>query len=86
MGLKKGTTLISTKDRKALIQLGARIKEIREKKNLTVYDLTGEDLLIKSRQHWQKIELGKMSITFTTFLKVAKSLGVSPIELLKGIL
>jgi transcriptional regulator with XRE-family HTH domain len=85
MALKKGTTLLSNADKKTLAILGARIREIREKKKLTVYDVTGEDLLIKSRQHWQKIEAGQLSLTFVTFYKIAQALDVSPTELLKSL-
>ncbi|WP_347359439.1 helix-turn-helix transcriptional regulator [Bdellovibrio sp.] len=85
MALKKGTTLLSNADKKTLATLGTRIREIREKKKLTVYDVTGEDLLIKSRQHWQKIEAGQLSLTFVTFYKIAQSLEVSPTELLKNL-
>lgn len=83
MALKKGTSLLSSSDKKKLAKLGERIKEIREKKKLTVYDLTGDDMPIKSRQHWQKIEAGQLSLTFVTFLKVAESLEVSPSEITK---
>ncbi|HEX7675871.1 MAG TPA: helix-turn-helix transcriptional regulator [Bdellovibrio sp.] len=85
MGLAKGTALISSTDKKILKALGERIREIREKKKLTVYDVTGEDLLIKSRQHWQKIEAGQLSLTFVTFYKIAQSLEIPPVELLKGL-
>ena len=85
MGLTKGTALVSSTDKKILKALGERIREIREKKKLTVYDVTGEDLLIKSRQHWQKIEAGQLSLTFVTFYKIAQSLEISPVELLKGL-
>lgn len=85
MALKKGTSLLSLNDKRILKNLGKRIKEIREKKNLTVYDVTGEDLLIKSRQHWQKIEAGQLSFTFVTFYKIAQSLDIQPNELLKGL-
>jgi transcriptional regulator with XRE-family HTH domain len=83
MGIKKGTSLLSTNDKKILKSLGEKIREIREKKKLTVYDVTGEDLLIKSRQHWQKIEAGQLSLTFVTFYKIAMSLDIRPNELLK---
>lgn len=85
MGLKKGATLISAQDRKLLKALGDRIREIRNKKKLSVYDVTGEDLPIKSRQHWQKIEAGQLSLTFITLNKIAQALDVSPSELLKGL-
>lgn len=85
MAPKKGSSLLSPNDEKILKVLGARIKEIREKKKLTVYDVTGEDLPIKSRQHWQKIEAGQKSLTFVTFFKIAQSLDIQPNELLKGL-
>lgn len=85
MGLIKGTALLSSSDKKVLKTLGEKIREIREKKKLTVYDVTGEDLLIKSRQHWQKIEAGQLSLTFITFYKIAQSLEIQPTELLKGL-
>lgn len=83
--MKKGTSLLSNSDKNLLKALGIRIREIREKKKLTVYDVTGDDLLIKSRQHWQKIEAGQLSLTFVTFYKIAQSLDVNPNELLKGL-
>ena len=85
MGLTKGTSLISTKDKKLLKELGNRIREIRNKKRLSVYDVTGEDLLIKSRQHWQKIEAGQLSLTFITLNKIAESLDVSISDLVKNL-
>lgn len=85
MGLKKGTSLISSQDRKLLKALGNRIREQRNKQKLTVYDVTGEDLPIKSRQHWQKIEAGQLSLTFITLYKIAQSLEVSVHDLLKGL-
>lgn len=85
MGLKKGTTLISAQDRKLLKALGNRIREIRNKKNFSVYDVTGEDLPIKSRQHWQKIEMGQLSLTFITLNKIAQSLDVPLNELVKNL-
>jgi len=85
MGLKKGTTLISAQDKKLLKALGDRIREIRNKKKLSVYDVTGEDLPIKSRQHWQKIEAGQLSLTFITLNRIAQSLDVPLNDLVKNL-
>lgn len=85
MGLKKGTTLVSAQDKKLLKALGTRIREIRNKKKLTVYDVTGEDLAIKSRQHWQKIEAGQLSLTFITLSKIAQSLDVPLSDIVKNL-
>lgn len=82
MAIKKGTKLVTAADKKVLKKLGERIGEIRTKKKLTVYDVTGEDLPIKSRQHWQKIEAGQLSLTFVTFLKIAETLKIAPEDLL----
>ena len=65
--------------------MGSKIRQIRELKNQTVYDVTGDDLLIKSRQHWQSIENGKKNINVTTVFKIAKTLGVKPEDLIKDI-
>ena len=85
MGLKKGTTLVSAQDKKLLKALGTRIREIRNKKKLSVYDVTGEDLPIKSRQHWQKIEAGQLSLTFITLSKIAQSLDVPLSDIVKNL-
>nr|BFD64538.1 hypothetical protein BdHM001_32190 [Bdellovibrio sp. HM001] len=85
MGLKKGTTLVSTQDKKLLKALGTRIREIRDKKKLSVYDVTGEDLPIKSRQHWQRIEAGQLSLTFITLSKIAQSLDVPLSDIVKNL-
>lgn len=85
MGLKKGTTLVSAQDKKLLKALGTRIREIRNKKKLSVYDVTGEDLPIKSRQHWQKIEAGQLSLTFITLSKIAHSLDVPLSDIVKNL-
>ncbi len=70
-------TLLSHLDKKLLRAFGKAVSKIRIAKKLTVYDLTGDDMPIKSRQHWQRIELGKKNINLTTVYKVASSLGVS---------
>lgn len=85
MALKRGTALISQTDRKILREFGERIREVRERKRLSVYDITGDDMPIKSRQHWQKIEAGQKNINLTTVVKIARSLEVRTDELVKGL-
>lgn len=82
MSLKKGAKLLTPADKKALKKLGEQINEIRTKKKLTIYDVTGDDMPIKSRQHWQKIEAGQLSLTFVTFLKIADTLKIDAQDLL----
>ena len=81
---KKSNTL-SIADKKILKAVGSKIRQIREKKNQSVYDITGDDLLIKSRQHWQSIENGQKNINVTTIFKIAKTLGVKPEDLIKDL-
>jgi len=78
---KKKNTSISKDDVKNLLVVGQRIKEIREHLNLSVYDITGDDMPIKSRQHWQRIENGQKNINLTTIFKIAKTLNVKVFEI-----
>lgn len=76
--------MISAKEKAILRAIGARIRQIREAKGLSVYDITGDELPIKDRQHWQRIEGGK-NINLTTVYRVAEALQVKAEELLRGI-
>ena len=81
MAKKKKNTSISKDDVKNILVVGQRIKEIREHMNLSVYDITGDDMPIKSRQHWQRIENGQKNINLTTIFKIAKTLDVKVAEI-----
>jgi transcriptional regulator with XRE-family HTH domain len=72
-------------ERKLLKSFGRRVAALRERKALSVYDLTGDDMPIKSRQHWQAIEAGRKHVNLTTVFKVAHCLGVRPEELVAGL-
>ncbi len=85
MAIKKGTVLISAGDRRILKSFGHKVKEVRDKKKQSTYDLTGDDMPIKSRQHWQGVESGKKNINLTTLFKIAKSLGVKAKDLIDGL-
>ena len=85
MAIKKGTKLLSANDKKLLKKFGDNIRKARENAGLTVYDVTGDDMEIKSRQHWQKIENGQKNINFSTLMKIARTLEVGAEKLLKGI-
>lgn|GEM_PF-1327071 len=85
MATSKRAPLLSQADKKVSKAFGNRVREIREKKGSSVYDLTGEDMPIKDRQHWQRIENGKKNINLTTVFKLAKALGVDAEELFKGV-
>ena len=85
MAIKTGTKLISKADEKLLKKLGVNIRKARESKGLTVYDVTGEDMEIKSRQHWQKIENGQKNINFSTLMKIARTLELGADKLLRNI-
>lgn len=81
MAKKKKNTSISKDDVKNILVVGQRIKEIREHMNLSVYDITGDDMPIKSRQHWQRIENGQKNINLTTIFKIARTLDVKVAEI-----
>ena len=85
MAVKKGSSLLSPADKKTLRAMGAKIKKLREKADLSVFDLTGDDMPIKSRQHWQLIENGQKNINITTLFKIAKTLCVKPEDLIGGL-
>lgn len=82
---KRSKKLVLTKDRALLRAIGQKIRKFREQRKLMVYDLTGDDMPIRSRQHWQKIEAGNKNFNIATLFKIAKTLNVSPEEILKGI-
>ena len=84
MGIKRGATLISSQDRKLLKKFGLLVREKREKMGWTLFDVTGDDLGIKSCGHWQFIESGKKNINLTTFFKVCRTLEIHPSILLKN--
>lgn len=75
----------SLKDDEILMSFGERVRKQREKLNLSVYDLTGEDMPIRSRQHWQLIEKGQKNINLTTVFKIARSLKINPAKLIENI-
>lgn len=76
---KRGSSVQN--DQRNLKAFGERVKELRSKKNLTIYDVTGSDMPIKSRQHWGRIERGEKNINLTTIYKVAATLEISPDKL-----
>ena len=84
MGKEIGS-LLTGADRKLLKLFGNRVRQLRESKDASVYDLTGEDMPIRSRQHWQLIENGQKNVSLVTVFKIAKSLNVSIHDLMKGI-
>lgn len=82
---KKNRISVSQADRKILEAFGERVRKIRTNKKLSVYDLTGDDMPIKDRQHWQRIENGQKNISMTTVFKLARSLEIEPEELFRGL-
>lgn len=70
-------------EKKLLKAFGTRVREIRDRKKQSVYDLTGDDMPIANRQHWQMIENGKKNIQLVTVFKIAEALEIEPAELFK---
>ena len=73
-GLVSRRETLSTAEKKLLKTFGNRVRRAREQAKKSVYDVTGEDMPIKNRQHWQMIENGKKNIQLTTISKIAESL------------
>lgn len=69
------------KDRTLHIQIGKRIQEIRDDKNLEQQDLAANCNYDKS--YLSRIEAGKSDARISTYHKIAKGLGVEIIELFK---
>jgi transcriptional regulator with XRE-family HTH domain len=85
LGVKKGQILTKPGEKKVLAAFGQKVREIRDKKKLSVYDVTGDDMPIRSRQHWQAIESGEKNINLMTLFRIAETLEVKPEELIKGL-
>ena len=69
------------RDKKFLIDLGLRIKELRKSKKLTQEDLAyNQDI---SLSQIARIETGKLNPTICTLKKIADGLSVDLFELLK---
>jgi len=82
-GIKKGTVLVSPRERRYLEKLGKRIKVERLKREWTLHQT--EEHGFTSWSHWQYIENGKKNINFTTLLRVSKTLKISLSDLLEGL-
>jgi len=76
--------LISSSDKTLLKAIGSKIQQERLRQDLNVFDITGDDMPIKSRQHWQAIEAGKKNFNITTLYKVAATLKITPDKLIKS--
>lgn len=67
-----------------LSSLGNEIKILRKKRNLTIEAFADKCGL--HPKYIQTIEQGKRNISISVYLKLAKSLGVTPTNLLKKVL
>ena len=65
-------------------KLGERIRQLREKKELSQESFAG--LCEINRVHMSQIERGQINLTITTLNKIAKNLDTTVSGLLKGIL
>jgi DNA-binding XRE family transcriptional regulator len=65
------------------LQLGARIRDLRAKKGWSQEHLADEAGL--HRSHMGEIERGKANVTLTTLALIAKTLHVTPAELLQDL-
>jgi transcriptional regulator with XRE-family HTH domain len=65
-----------------LIALGKKIRELREKKEMSMDDLAAECEIEKQQLH--RIETGKVNTTVSSLYVIAKGLGVPISDLIKG--
>jgi transcriptional regulator with XRE-family HTH domain len=68
------------RDKSTLEHFGAKLKELRLKKGLTLEQLAFEADIELSQVH--RVEKGKVNPTLTTLIAIAKGLGVKLSELL----
>jgi transcriptional regulator with XRE-family HTH domain len=61
-------------------QFGEHLKVVRKSKKLSLRDMA--DMCSLDNSNISKIEKGKLNITLTTIIELAKGLGVHPKELL----
>lgn len=66
-----------------LVNLGLKIKELRNQKNITQQELS--DLIGVKRQYVSQIELGDYNITIETLNKIANAFEISLSELIVGV-
>lgn len=70
-------------ERKELIQLGERIKELIESKKLKVMHVAHDANLDST--NLRKYIRGTQDMRYTTLIRIAKAIGVTPSELLQGL-
>lgn len=71
------------RDDSFLLRLGARIRELREMRGMTLEDLGAECGIERNTVY--RIEKGKVNTTVSTLNAVAKGLSISLPDLFKGI-
>jgi transcriptional regulator with XRE-family HTH domain len=68
--------------RRAVRQLGGRLKELRTERGWTLEHAA--ELADMDLKHWQKIEAGQLNVTMVTLVRMAEGLGVGLGELFLG--
>jgi transcriptional regulator with XRE-family HTH domain len=76
-------TLMTQVNRKFLKNLGLRLRELRNRRGLTLE--ATEEFGVKSWKHLQRIESGEANITMETLLQLAKIYKVHPSDVLKDL-
>jgi len=66
-----------------LINLGLRIKDLRDQKNITQQELS--DLVGVKRQYISQIESGDYNVTIDTLNKIANAFEITLSELIVGV-
>jgi len=71
---------LTPQERKRLREIGDKITQIREKKNMRQIDVAKKGGL--NTNYYAKVERGESSLSVLTFNKVCKGLGVKSSEIL----
>lgn len=79
MALKNNEKIID----QFLKDVGSRLKEIKEKKGLTYYDL--EEAGYPNYKHLIKLENGERRFQIDSLIRFCLAVGIEPYEVLKGI-
>ncbi|MBN8669166.1 MAG: helix-turn-helix transcriptional regulator [Chitinophagales bacterium] len=74
---------ITKQQEKQLKKLGARIREIRQEKGMSLQDLAHS--IDKDKQSISRVELGQSNPTFIYLTEVCKGLGIELSELVQGL-
>lgn len=78
--MAKDSLPLARSEKQRLIKLGKVVREIRQKKGLTLEQV--EEAGYPSWKHLQAVESGRKNLTITSLYRLAKALSISPADLI----